>query len=190
MRSKYVVSDFIAKLHGPRAAAMMTVLILVTAFASVFAGMLGVSRVPYAAAADGRFFRVFARLHPTGHFPSFAVLFIGITSAIACLLDLDALIKTLTVIQTMIQSLALVVAVTMLRRTRPDIMRPFRMWLYPVPSLVAFVGWSYIVVTSGASYILSGFGLLAVGIAAYLWRAKHRSEWPWESVSPKAVGTI
>ena len=178
-QSKYVVSDFIARLHGPRAADIMTLLILVTAFASVFAGMLGLSRVPYAAAKDGRFFHVFARLHPTGHFPSFAVLFIGIASAIACLLNLEALIKALSVIQIMIRSLALVVAVTMLRRTRPDIARPFRMWLYPVPSVVAFAGWSYIVVTSGTRYILSGFALLAVGVAAYMWRAKRRGEWPW-----------
>ncbi len=180
MRSKYVVSDFIARLHGPRAAAVMTVLILITAFASVFAGMLGLSRVPYAAAKDGRFFHVFARLHPTGHFPSFAVLFIGIASAIACLLDLEALIKALSVIQIMIRSLALIVAVTMLRRTRTDIGRPFHMWLYPLPSIVAFAGWSYIVITSGARYIVSGLMLLAVGIAAYLWRAKRRGEWPWE----------
>lgn len=179
MQSKYIVSDFIARLHGPRAGAGMTTLILATAFASVFAGMLGLSRVPYAAAADGRFFRVFARLHPTGHFPSFAVVYIGIASAGASLLDLDALLKASTVIQTMIQSLGLVVAVTMLRRTRPDILRPFHMWLYPLPSVIAFAGWTFIVVTSGVTYILSGLGLLALGIAAYLWRARRRGEWPW-----------
>ena len=190
MRSKFVVSDFIARLHGPRAASVMTLLILATAFASVFAVMLGYSRVPYAAATDGRFFRVFARLHPTGHFPSFAVLFVGITSAVACLLDLDALIKALTVIQTMIQSLALVVAVTMLRRTRPDIERPFRMWLYPLPSLVSFAGWTYIIVTGGTQYILSGFALLALGIAAYLWRAKRDLEWPWTQSQPESCTSI
>jgi len=183
MHSKYIASDFIAVLHGPRVAAVMTGLILVTAFASVYAGMLGSSRVPYAAAADGHFFRPFARLHPTEYFPTFAVLFTGITSAAACLIELDALIKTMTVIQTMIQSLALVVAVPMLRRTRPDIARPFRMWLYPLPIIVAFAGWSYIIVTSGAAYIFSGFGLLVAGIAAYLWRARHRAEWPWERVA-------
>jgi len=190
MRSKYIASDFVAKLHGPRAAGFMTVLILITAFASIFAGMLGTSRVPYAAAADGRFFSIFARLHPTGHFPSFAVLFFGITSGLACLIDLDALIQTEVVIQTMIQSLGLVVAVTMLRRTRPDIDRPFRQWLYPLPSVIAFAGWSYIIVTSGTGYILSGFALLGVGIGAYLWRAKQRAEWPWEAANTSAAGAI
>ncbi|MGD1091403.1 MAG: APC family permease [Bryobacteraceae bacterium] len=179
IRSKYIVSEFIARLHGPRAAAVMTALILATAFASVFAGMLGYSRVPYAAAVGDRFFRAFARLHPTGHFPSFSVVFVGMSSAIACLLDLEALVTALIVIQTIIQSLAVVAAVPMLRRTRPDIERPFNMWLYPVPCVIAFAGWTYIVVTSGVAYILAGFGLLGLGIAAYLWRAKRKLEWLW-----------
>jgi amino acid transporter len=95
------------------------------------------------------------------------VAFVGISSAIACLLDLEALVTALIVIQTIIQSLAVVAAVPMLRRTRPDIARPFSMWLYPVPCVIAFAGWTYIVATSGATYILAGFGLLGLGIAAY-----------------------
>lgn len=179
MQSKYIASEFMARLHGPLAASVITLLVLVTAFASIFAGMLGYSRVPYAAAVDGRFFRVFARLHPTGHFPSFSVIFIGITSAIACLFDLESIVKVLIVIQTLIESLAVVGAATMLRVARPDIPRPFKMWLYPVPSIIAFAGWSFIIVTSGAVYIAAAFGVLAVGIAAYLWRAKIANEWPW-----------
>jgi amino acid transporter len=179
MKSKYVASEFMDRLHGPHAAAVITVLVLATAFASVFAGMLGYSRVPYAAAADGRFFEVFARLHSTGHFPSFSVLFVGITSAFACLFELESIIKILIVIQTLIQSLAVVGAATMLRMNRPDIERPFKMWLYPLPSLVAFAGWTYIVVTSGASYIGAAFAMLAIGVAAYLWRARNTREWPW-----------
>ena len=179
MQSKYIASEFMDRLHGPHAAAVMTVLILITAFASIYAGMLGFSRVPYAAAADGRFFRVFARLHPTGHFPSFSVLFVGIMSALACLFDLESIVKTLIVIQTLIESLAVVVAAIMMRRTRPDIARPFRMWLYPLPVLIAFAGWTYIIVTSGAVYIGAAFAMLAAGIAAYLWRAKSAREWPW-----------
>ncbi|HML15371.1 MAG TPA: amino acid permease [Bryobacteraceae bacterium] len=179
MRSTYVASEFMDRLHGPHAAAAITVLILVTAFASVFGGMLGFSRVPYVAAADGRFFRAFARLDPSGHFPSFSVLFVGIASAAGCLFDLESIVKTLIVIQTLIGSLAVVGAATMLRATRPDIPRPFRMWLYPLPSLIAFAGWTYIIVTSGTVYIAAGFAMLAVGIAAYLWRAKSANEWPW-----------
>lgn len=178
MHSKYIVSDFVARLHGRGAAMVMTGLILATAFASVFAGMLGLARVPFAAASEGRFFRPFAQLHAEG-FPSFSVLYIGAGSAVASLLTMDELVKALIVIQTLIQSLALVVAVTALRRTRPELPRPFRMWGYPVTSVVAFAGWSYIIATSGVVYIGSAGGLLVVGVGAYLLRARRAEEWPW-----------
>jgi amino acid transporter len=179
MKSQYVVSDFIARLHTGPAAAVMTVLILVTALASLFGGMLGASRIPYAAAADGRFFSAFARVHPTGHFPSFSVLFIGIASAACCLLELDALIKGLMVVYVIIGAIPVLAAATRLRRTRPDIARPYRMWLYPIPGIIAGAGWIYIVATSGLAYILAGIGLLALGIAGYMWRAKRVAEWPF-----------
>jgi amino acid transporter len=179
MQSTYVVSDFIAGLHGRAAAMVMTILILITSLASVFANMLGISRVPYAAAAQGRFFRVFARLHPDG-FPSWSVRFVGITSALLCLLGLDALIRIVTVSWVVVGSLALVGAPTALRRARPDIRRPFRMWLYPVPSLIALAGWLFVVLTSGVVYILISLLLLAGGVGAYMWRAKRLAEWPFQ----------
>ena len=77
MQSRFIASDFMEKLYGPRAAAVATALVLWTAFASVFALLLGYSRIPYAAAVDGHFFRVFARLHPTGKFPHVSLLAMG-----------------------------------------------------------------------------------------------------------------
>jgi amino acid transporter len=180
MQSTYVVSDFIAGLHGRAAASVMTILILITSLASVFANMLGISRVPYAAAAQGRFFHVFARLHPDG-FPSWSVRFVGIASALLCLVGLDALIRIVTVSWVVVGSLALAGAPTALRIVRPDMPRPFRMWLYPVPSLIALAGWAFIVLTSGLIYILISVLLLGGGIGAYLWRAKRLSEWPFQS---------
>ena len=179
MRSKAIVSDFIERLYGLRAAQAVTILVLWTTFASVFAVLLGYSRVPYAAAADGRFFRPFARLHPAKRFPSFSVLFLGACSVLACLLDLDVLINALIVIQVLVQFMAQIVAVTLIRRRRPDIVRPFHMPLYPLTSIVAFLGWLYILIASGAVYIAAGFGLLIIGIAAYLLRAKKVREWPF-----------
>ena len=179
IRSTSIVSDFIQRLYGMRAAQVVTVLVLWTTFASLFAVLLGYSRVPYAAAVDGRFFGAFARVHPTKHFPSFSVLFIGIASAFACLLNLDVLINALIVIQVLIQFMAQVIAVTLIRRNRPDIERPFQMPLYPYTSAVAFLGWLYILIASGLPYILTGFGLMAVGVLAYLWRARAQREWPF-----------
>jgi amino acid transporter len=179
MSSQFVVSDFIALLHPGRAASVMTALILVTTLAGLFAGMLGASRIPYAAAADGRFFRAFARLHPTGRFPSFSVLFVGISSALCCLLELNALITALMVVYIIIGAVPMAGAVTALRARRPDIRQPFRMWLYPVPSLIALTGWTYIVATSGVIYVVAGLGLLAIGVATYLWGARRAEEWPF-----------
>lgn len=172
-QSKYVVSDFIARLQGHDAASLMTILILAVTLASVFGVMLGTSRIPYAAAADGRFFRAFARLHPTANFPSFSVLFTGVASMACCLLDLDAVIKLLTVAAIILGSLSTVAAPTLLRHARPGIALPFRMWLYPLPSIIGAIGWIYIISTSGIVYILVGLGFLAVGIAAWFRRAKQ-----------------
>ena len=180
MRSTFIVSDFFERLYGSSAARVITVLVLFTTFASLFANLLGYSRVPYAAAEDGRFFRPFARLHATKNFPSFSLLFLGIGSALASLLNLEVLINSLIVIQILIQFMALIVAVTLIRRYRQDIVRPFQMPFYPIASIIAFLGWLYILIASGASYIIAGFALLAAGIAGYMWRARRSGEWPFE----------
>jgi amino acid transporter len=181
MLSKSIVSDYIEHLYGVRAATIMTVLILWIAFGSVFGGLLGYTRVPYAAAAEGHFFSVFARLHPRRRFPSFSVVFMGVASAAACLLSLESLIRALIVIQIVTQFAAQCVAVVIIRRYRKHIQRPFSMPFYPVPAVIALLGWLYILMTSGLPYLFAGFGLLGLGIAAYLWRAKANGQWPWAS---------
>jgi len=179
--SQYVVSEFIARLRPGAAATIMTWLILLTIFAGLFAAMCATSRIPYAAAADGHFFPAFARLHPSGRFPSFSVAFAGVASAVACLLELDTLIAALVAIYVVIGALPIIGAVTALRR-RPDIVRPFSMWWYPLPGLAAAAGWIAILVTSGVWYIAAGFGLLAIGVASYLWRARRAGEWPFAEI--------
>ena len=185
-KSHSIMSDFTRTLYGSGAAAWMTGLILLIAFASVFSVLLGYSRVPFAAAAEGRFFRPFARLHPTRRFPSFSVIYMGVVSSAACLLSLEALIKALLVIQIVTQFAAQCIAVAMIRR-RSDIQKPFSMPLFPLPALVALAGWIFILATSGAVYLTSGFALLAVGIGAYLVRARSVREWPFENTAQRVV---
>ncbi len=108
------------------------------------------------------------------------MLFLGVASALACLLNLDVLINALIVIQVLIQFMALILAVTLIRRNRPDIVRPFKMPFYPATSIVAFLGWLYILVASGSAYIFTGFALLATGVVGYLWRARRVREWPFQ----------
>jgi amino acid transporter len=179
MRSTAVVSDFMQRLYGPRTAQAVTVLVLWTTLASLFSLLLANSRVPYAAAAEGRFFQVFGRLHSKRDFPGFSVIFIGVSSAVACLLTLEVVINALIVIQVLVQSIAQVVAVVLLRRNRPDMPRPYKMPIHPLTSGVALAGWLYILVASGLRYIVAGIILLIVGIAAYLWRAREAGEWPF-----------
>ena len=180
LANKAIVADFIQRLYGNKAAVVMTLLILWTTFASIFAVMLGYSRVPYAAAADGRFFKPFARLHPQKNFPTFSLLLIGFTSALACWFELPTLITALIVIQIIARDIAQIIAVTLIRRYRPDIQQPFKMWLYPLPGIIALSGWIYILGTNGIKFILLGIALMSVGIIAYLWRARIKYEWPFE----------
>jgi amino acid transporter len=179
MHSTFIVSDLMQRVYGSTIAKVMTGFVLFTTFASLFAVLLGYSRVPYAAAVDGRFFSAFGRLHPTRNFPWVSLIFMGITSGAASLLDLSDLITALVVIQVLVQFMAQVVAVTMIRRYRPDIQRPFQMWFYPVTSVIAFAGWAFILAASGLKFILWGIALIAVGIGAYLWRARVQAEWPF-----------
>jgi len=188
MHSTFIVSDLMQRVYGSMVAKVMTAFVLFTTFASLFAVLLGYSRVPYAAAVDGRFFKMFGRLHPTRNFPWVSLVFIGVTSAAASLLDLSDLITALVVIQVLVQFMAQVVAVTMIRRYRPDIQRPFQMWFYPVTSVIAFAGWAFILAASGLKFILWGVALIIVGVGAYLWRARVQSEWPF--APPEVSATL
>jgi amino acid transporter len=145
-KSTFIASDFMARIWGHRAAVLVTLLMLWTAFASVFSLLLGYSRVPYAAAVDGDYFPVFARLHPRHQFPHVSLLVLGSAAILFCLFRLADVVTALVVIRIVVQFLAQTIGIVVLRTRRPDFPRPFRMWLYPVPALLAFVGYVYTVV--------------------------------------------
>jgi amino acid transporter len=181
IQSNALVSDMLQRLYGDWAGAVVTALILWTTLAALFALILGYARIPFAAATDGQFFAAFARLHPTGRFPHVSLLVIGGASAVLCLFRLDAIINALITIQILIHFLPQVAAVTLLRRTRPDLPRPFRMWLYPLPGVLAAALWGYIWITSDWTYVAASMGVAAVGVALFLGRSYQRSEWPFAS---------
>jgi amino acid transporter len=181
MHSDAVVALFMERIYGVMGARLVSVLILVATFGSVFAVLLGFSRVPYAAAVDGHFFAVFRRLHPKGQYPVVAVLTMGTLSALACIFSLSDLISTLIVVQTMLQFMAQCVAVILLRKRTKDDPSCFHMPLFPLPAIIALAGWSYIVITSGTRYILIGFLLMGLGIAAYLVRSYKVRDWPFRT---------
>jgi basic amino acid/polyamine antiporter, APA family len=171
VQSKFVAAQFMEKLYGTGAASAVTILVLWTALASVFALLLGYSRIPYAAAVNGHFFAAFGRLHPSGKFPHVSLLVMGLLAIGASMFNLDAVISALLTSRILIQFIGQVVALHVLRTRRPDVPRPFRMWLYPLPSVVALAGWSYIFLTSGWMYAAFGMGTLVVGIGAFaVWK--------------------
>src|SRR5512140_1560817 len=121
----YVVSTLMQRVYGHTAAAIATVLIMWTAFASVFSLLLGYSRVPFAAAQDGNYFRSFASVHPRYHIPHVSLLALGAVAALACFLKLQDVIAALVVIRITLQFLFQAVGVIILRIRRPDLPRPF-----------------------------------------------------------------
>ena len=119
---------------------------MITAFASVFSLILGYSRVPYAAALDGNYFKALARVHPVHQFPHISLLALGGAGILFCFFPLSDVISALVVIRILLQFILQAVGVIVLRIRRPELPRPFRMWLYPLPAILAFAGFAYIVV--------------------------------------------
>ena len=172
------------RVWGHTAAHVLTILIILTAFGSIFTGLLGGSRVPYHAARDRLFFPVFARLHPTLHFPSVALIVMGIVTAAATFFPLDAVINMLTAVMVLIQAVGQIFALTVLRRRQPDLRRPYRMWGYPVTSVIALAGWIYVYVASGERMILLSLAWVGLGVIAFLGWAFFEKTWPF---GPKEI---
>lgn len=182
--SNFVVSIFMERMYGPGVATLFTAMILWTAFGSVFALLLGYSRVPYAAAKDGYFFKIFARLHPTKGFPHISLLVLGVLSIIASFVSLGMVIDALITTRILVQFIGQIGAVTLLRRRAPDMQRPYRMWLYPLPSLVALLGWIFIFATTPPLVIAFGLGALVLGVVCFgLWSWKGKM-WPFRNGEP------
>jgi len=179
--TKTAVADMVAQTLGPRAGIAIACLIMWTAFSSVFTLLLGYSRVPYAAALDGNYFRTFAHLHPRRHFPDRALLALGAVATLFCFLSLAQAIAALVVIRIVLQYVLQQVGVIVLRVRRPELPRPFRLWLYPLPPLLALSGFVFILVSRPEAR-REFFYALAVGVAGtllYLLRARIRTEWPF-----------
>jgi amino acid transporter len=179
MHSQAIVADFMVRIYGSIGGNAIAVLILIAAFGSVYAGLLGFSRIPYVAARDGQFFAVFARLSAKGQYPWVAVLAMGLFSALACLFSLQSLITLLIVAQTLLQFAAQCVAVMVLRQQKREPADTWRMPLYPLPALIALTGWIYVVVTSGVRYIALAGLFVAAGAALFLLRARGQATWPF-----------
>ncbi|MDO6431977.1 APC family permease [Flavitalea sp. BT771] len=167
MHSDFVISMFMEKIYGHRTAMVATGLVLWVAFASLFAVVLGYSRVPYAAAVDGHFFPFFARLHPTKAFPYVSLLFIGALGFLFSIqLKLEHAISAILAMRILVQFVAQAVGVVVLRRREGTRYLPFRMWLYPLPVILSVGIWLFVWGATG-KFAFYGLALAAIGVIVF-----------------------
>ena len=178
--SEFIVSTFVETIYGAKAARLATVLVLLVAFSSLFAVLLGYSRVPYAAAVDGQFFGIFARLHPTRQFPYMSLLFLGgLGFVFSLLFRLGDVITAILAMRIVIQFVGQAIGLLLLHRRRAVAEFPFRMPLYPLPVLLAISTWLFIFFSTGWGFMLSGLIVIGLGVVAFLIAAAVRKQWPF-----------
>lgn len=178
--SKFVVSEFVQTLAGKTAATIVTGLILWVAFASVFSATLGYSRVPYAAAKDGAFFKVFAKLHPTKHFPYISLLFLGAVAFVFSLLfRLGDVIDAILAMRILIQFIGQTIGLILLVKQKGLKHFAWRMPLYPLPALLGICIWGFIFFSTGNKMMLGGVTVITLGVIAYLLKSNRYKEWPF-----------
>ena len=175
----YVVSTFMERAHGPTMARWFTVMVLWTCVGSCFALLLGYSRIPFAAAREGAFLAVFGRLHPTRHFPHVSLLAIGLLAIAGAFLRFVVVLDTLIALRIIVQFVGQIGALVLLRRRRPDMARPYRVWLYPLPLLVAGAGWFFVFGTLPWEVMAFATGALLAGVILFLGWARFGRRWPF-----------
>jgi APA family basic amino acid/polyamine antiporter len=183
---KFVISVFIERLYGPTAGVVATLLIMLTAFASVFSLLLGYSRVPYAASLDGNYFKIFSKVHPKHNFPYVSLIILGSIAAFFCFFKLADVVTALVVIRIMVQFLAQIFGLLRLQRTQPDMPRPFKMWLYPLPALIALNGFLYVLFMreNFQKEVKYATVLIIIGLIIYFIRSYRRGEYPFNKETP------
>lgn len=165
--SVFIERTFVDAGVGRTAGIVMTGLILFVAAASLYATILGYSRIPYAAARDGDFFTAFGHVHATKRFPDVSLVTIAIVSIPFCFFTLGQLVSWLIQVQVLLRFIWQCAAVVLLRRYRPDIPQPFTMWLYPWPAILSGALWLFIFFTGPLEGIVFSFAFLGAGVLAY-----------------------
>jgi len=164
---KYLVSSFMQHLYGNTAGIIVTVLILCIAFSSLFAVVLGYSRVPYAAAVDGNFFKPFAKLHPTKNFPYISLIVLcALGFVFSLLFKLSEVISSILAMRIIVQFIAQGVGVSMLRKRIGTKELPYKMWLFPLPVIISIAIWIFLFISTGW-FALWGSLIAVVGVIVY-----------------------
>lgn len=173
---KHLVSIFMERIYGHEAGIIVTVLILWIALASLFAVVLGYSRVPYAAAVDGNFFKIFSKLHPTKNFPYVSLIFLCALGFIFSLLfRLGPAIDSILAMRILIQFIGQAIGIVLLRQRLGTKHLPFKMWLYPVPVILSICIWFFILLHTGW-FAVWGSLIILLGVGVYFLTQKLKGE--------------
>lgn len=166
--SDFVISTYFEHLYNLQVARIATALILFIALASLFAVMLGYSRIPYAAALDGNFFPVFGKLHPTKKFPYVSLLVLGgFGLAFSLLFKMKEVITAIITMRIVVQFIGQSAGVIYWHATKPKDERPYKMFAYPLPAIVGIIIWLFILLTSPAFYLLAAGGIISAGVVVF-----------------------
>jgi amino acid transporter len=186
-----LVADIARSAFGGWAGYTIAGLVVWTAFASVFSLLLGYSRVPYAAARDGNYFRFLAAVHPRHGIPHRSLVALGLVASAFCFLTLTQAITLLVITRILLQFFLQHAGVMLLRAQRPELERPFKMPLYPLPPLLAIAGFLFMLVNR--SHALEGLAVAAgIGVSGtliYLYRARREGQWPFTNRRKSSVST-
>ncbi|MCW3093722.1 MAG: amino acid permease [Ferruginibacter sp.] len=181
-QNNFVVSTFIERLYGGTAANIATLMILWVALASLFAVMLGYSRVPYAAAVDGAFFKIFGKLHPTKNFPYVSLLVLaGFALVFSLLFRMKHVIDGILAMRIMVQFIGQAIGVGLLRKRNGTKDLPYKMPLYPLPVILVIAMWLFVFYATGLTIILSFLLVAGSGLIMYFILAKMQKQWPFIS---------
>jgi len=172
-------AEFMGRIHGPWAVRLITVLLMGSCFGSAFAGLLGYSRIPYGAARAGHFFQAVAHIHPRHLIPHVSLLLVGGLTLLWSFFDLENVIKALMTTRILVQFVAQIFGLFLLRRLQPDRPRPFRVWLAPLPCGLALAGWLYVFAASGRPFVLASLLTLLAGAVAFLGWSRRAGSWPF-----------
>jgi fructoselysine transporter len=166
--SNFVVSTYFEHIYNLQIARIATALILLIATASVFAVMLGYSRIPYAAALDGNFFPVFGKLHPTKNFPYVSLLVLGgFGFAFSLLFKMSEVITAILTMRIIVQFIGQSAGVMYWHKKKPNDLRPYKMWLYPLPAIIGIIIWLFILFSSPWKFLVGAACIITLGIIVF-----------------------
>ena len=175
--SKFIASTYFEHIYNHTAGQVATVLILCIALASLFSVLLGYSRIPYAAAKNGDFFAVFARVHPKHKIPHVSLLALGVIAFVFSLLfKMKEIITAIVTVRILVQFVSQAAGVIAWHYNRPKDEKPFKMPLFPIPAILSIIIWLFVLFCSDWQYILGALAIIASGSVLFFVRSAFRSK--------------